>query len=59
MDRSEKCPVITLHKRCSGCLKRTKCGGGSWCKIENAEGIYEYVINIKEDFLKKITRISL
>jgi hypothetical protein len=26
----EKCPVITLHQRCSGCLKRTKCGGGSW-----------------------------
>jgi HAE1 family hydrophobic/amphiphilic exporter-1 len=27
---------------------------------ENAEGIYEYVIKYKEDFLKlKITRISL
>jgi HAE1 family hydrophobic/amphiphilic exporter-1 len=36
-----------LHQRCSGCLKRTKCGGGSGKIGENAEGIYEYVIKYK------------
>jgi hypothetical protein len=48
-----------IAKRCSGCFKETKCGGGSG-KIGNAEGIYEYVIKYKEDFLKlKIMRTSL
>jgi multidrug efflux pump subunit AcrB len=45
----EKMSSYNITKRCSGCLKRQNVEA-ALVKLGNAEGIYEYVINIRKTF---------